>query len=410
MASGKKQRARSRDAVDQLDTTLFSKNQSAIRLERDFRFQRSRGGPWVNLGGVITDCGWSDTADPDASPVMTGTLSARLPEDVRDFLRDGDRIKLDCRWGGAWKEVWTMRVWTPSLSLPGRAFSCELMDDLFMLQQTQTTMDFAKTKKRPKGWKPHEIVTALARRYRFPVAKIPRSKHFISLRAPSNASVFEMIRLAYKKESAKTGRDYVMGWSSKGLTISPVSARSPAWHFSTQIRDAEYATKRGSHFCTSLLMRCTVKEKGKTKKLKLRVISKTGVNRYGYIEKTKVAKDPDNETELRRVGQHLLARRMVPERSLSFTHGGVPFLKAGEAARVTIEELGLKRTKPTKTRQDQGLVIVEKVDHSLTAGDYVMNITARFDPFASRADIIHADAEKRAKKRRKRQTKKEGKK
>ncbi len=393
----------------QLDATVFSPNLSAVSLKEDFRIRRNRGGPWVDLGGVVTDCQWTDSAGPDASPVVEGSLSAILPEGhlvgASPMLRDGDQVRLDVFWAGKWREVWTTRVYEPEATTDN-SFSCTLYDDLYLLQQTKTQMDFVKNKGRKKGWRAHEIVRALSERYRFPVGSIVRGTRYSSLRAPADANLLDIIRLAYKRESEHTGRDYYVSWRNGKLSVLPVSTKNTPWHFSVHVQSASYAETRSESFCTSLLMRCTIKENGKKVKVKMRVMNEKAITRYGYIEKSKVAKTPDNRPELKRMGQHLLARRMVPKRTVSFEHPGVALIKAGEAARLTIEELGIRRTQRTKEKQDQGLIILEQISHSLSAGSYSMSVTCRFDPFATRADIIHGDHEARVKKAKERAKKK----
>jgi hypothetical protein len=130
-------------------------------------------------------------------------------------------------------------------------------------------------------------------------------------------------------------------------------------------------------------------------KVKLKaVVSKKGVQRYGYIEREqKYAYRVESKRELRLRAQRSLARSMRPVRLLeNFTHPGIASLRRGDAIRVSIPSEGYIGA--------QGIVFVIGVTHTLSAGDYTMTMTLGLhDPMDPNKIRAEREAALRARKR-----------
>jgi len=114
-----------------------------------------------------------------------------------------------------------------------------------------------------------------------------------------------------------------------------------------------------------------------------RALERAFTARYGVVHQSITLKGIDSLAEARKRGLAKLAQVMKPARTLSFTHPGVIGIRRGQALRLRDWESGAWL-----------VVWVQEVRHSVSAGDYSIEVTVQFtDPFKMTA------ADKRAEKR-----------
>lgn len=381
-----------------LDRRLFSADRPALHVgEQEFRFTRlSPSHAPLPLDGIIEGADWVDDSQ---TPVLTGTVTLRkpdAPQQSRLRVDDGHQIRCEVLWQGTWREVWTMRVWQPDLTLPDRAWTFQVYDDLYLLQQTRTDLDYKRTKSGPhaNGWRADEVVTDLAQRFRFKVGSLVKGSFRIrNLALADNVSIYSAIKSAYQHEADHSGRSFLIRWRNGALHVTTVDDESVPYVFAHQMTNISLRRERKESFATALTMHGKSGSGKKKSKMKVTVVNEAAVKQFGYIHKLKTSTNADNTDELRRQGKRLLAARCYRPRVVSFDHPGVAFLRSGDALQVSVPDEGLVGR--------EGICFARTVSHSLSAGNYTMTVEAAFEPLRTQGGLIQQaeDKKKRATKR-----------
>ncbi|HXI94951.1 MAG TPA: hypothetical protein VNG04_02390, partial [Candidatus Acidoferrum sp.] len=112
----------------------------------------------VPLGRKATTVSWSDEGD-----TLSGALTVRRPWRLKPGsapITRGDGVRLEVKWGGRWKELWTLWVQgEPEANLITGEVNCELGDELYPLKKNERDWEFKAAKKGPrrKGWMADEV-------------------------------------------------------------------------------------------------------------------------------------------------------------------------------------------------------------------------------------------------------------
>lgn len=337
------------------------------------------------VDGILPGLDWSDTG-----PVLTGTISLMNDDDQRPKLQigNGDRVRLQVRWQGKWSDLWTMRIWDPQDDVVNESYSGTLFDDLHVLEISTDDFHFRRHKtKRPHGYKCHEILIAIARRYKIPLGKVARGTYDIKNLEMNDVSPLDVIVRAYRLERQHSGRRFVMRFRSGKLEVVPLQRNPVLYVLQSQLQAAVIGIETPDNYATALTGRwVTKKKKGH--------MMVTGNLDRGFVHKQAgllTGIDSRHEAEVRL--KHMLAQRQSIKPAIPITHALIPFVRRGDATQVLIPSRGISG--------DKSLLWVSSGEYHLSAGDATMDLEFSWtDPIASaEAAQKAADKAKRAAKR-----------
>lgn len=329
---------------------------------------RGAGRPPLDLSSVFESADWTD-----ASAILEGSITLRMPPRKVD-LSEGHVIVLKHARtaNGTFREVWRMRIASPSVSYRDGGWTMALQDDLALLKRSKDDWDYRKSKKKPRGWLSHEIVADVARRYGFTVGRIPRGRERILKLVKTNASPYDVILAALLKEKQATKENVVLGWSNGKLTVDRLHRSAEMLVLGPLLIDATYQATLPEGFATELTVHGTTSpKKGKKVKVERRVVSRAAQRRYGKIHQRFKAEDIDSVADAVRAGKRQLAELAKPQRELSVTVPGTPRLRRGAAARIVLPDIGLR-----------AIVFAKEVRHAVGPGSYTIDLVCDFtDPY-----------------------------
>ena len=343
------------------------------------------------LTSLVTSLSWSDSA-----PVLTGDLQVQDPSSGKptvDILA-GDQIQLQGRSlsAGVWNEVWRMRVQGTTTSLKAGTRAWTLADDLQNLADSVDDFRFARKKGHRRGWLASEVIRYVCRRYGIKVGALPRTTYRIKNLTKKAASPLDVITDAMKTERVHTGRRYVMRFRRGKLFITPLVREALVYEMGPTIIDATFTTAKDPRFATDLtVLGSSSTHKGKDgkkhkvakpHKITVRVTSPKSSRRFGVVHRSITLKGIDSRAEARSRGLHEITKSLKPVRTFTFTHPGILGVRRGQAMRLAFPERGLAQ-----------VVWITELRHSVSGGDYSMEVTVMFDdPFKlTKADRVARD-------------------
>ncbi len=416
----KAQQQRRNSSKGKLRRTNFKKLYNGKHPDYDLDEQEIRVSALVGSGGrgnfmrldlLAESVTWEDAGVP-----MTGTVALKNPDDPsgellvnRTRLGHGTVIKCDLARGGAFKELWRMRVWDPESSLEEDSFTFPLYDDLKFLRESRDDFIFrANKKRRKKGWRADQILREVARRYKIPLGKIAKGKHYIKKLEMRNVSPIDVIIKAYRLERQATGRRFVLSWRRGGLHVVPLARGQVMYKFGPHIMGGTVTMKRPKGFCTALTARCTTGKGRNKKKIVVKVKSKKGVKKFGYIHRQINIPDCETKAELKRKAIRELSDRMHIKEKVSFSHPDVAVLRRGDIIDFQgMQDHGLTGKRDRTTGQHDDIAWVSRVSHTWTGGTYTAEVeTGIKDPFRDYFEKLRErDEKERDKKRKKKKAK-----
>lgn len=328
----------------------------------------------LRIDDVVTSLEWRSIP---GDPVLSGSMIVQRPE-IGDMLKlyEGHVLKCDVKWGGVWRELFRMRLSDMQEQLDG-TMSFELADDGKLLQASTDDWHFTKSSKRgkPRGWRCHEIVREVCKRYKIPMGKITAGKHYITDLHMQNATPMAVIQRAYALERANTGKRFVIRWEAGKLNILPMRRNAILYILGPQIIDAAVGKEaRDEKFATAVTVRATLKGAGTRKRRKITVIvqDKKAVARNGWIHTHLAGGDVKSVAEAREKGRRYLNKHALRKRTLtSLQHPGVAFIRRGDAIRVSLPPYGYYA--------QHGIAFVSAGVWTLRGGDFQMSLDFVFD-------------------------------
>jgi hypothetical protein len=374
---------------------VYQRDLEPLALEQqEFRVRLLRPShPPMALGGLVESVTWR--GDP-GDPVMHGEITVRYPDFAdRQPVRRGHRVRLDVRWGGEWKEVFTMRLYKPREDPASGTITYEMHDDGYLLQLSRDEFEYRKGKKRhKKGWKCHQIAKDIARQYRIPLGRIAEGKHFIKV-LEMRGSPMQALQRAYALEKAHTGRRFVIRFNKGQLDILPLQRNALLYRLGPQLTTALLSDDTDdARWATAVTVKATVKQGKKTKKIETTIFDDPRIKKYGVIHKVKRAgPNVDSRDEARTLGKRYIAKHSEREDSLEITHPGIAFIRRGDAVAVRIPRVAVD--------DQDGIMFVASHQHSLAGGEFTMSLTLSFDdPYVpAKKRRKKKDKETRARKR-----------
>lgn len=372
------------------DFDISSQRFRAMLLRHD----APRGQRITNVDQLTESIEWR--AQP-GNPVLEGTLQVRPPEvGPRFSLHDGHVLKLDVYWGGRWREVWRMGLYDGQTALDGsRTF--EMYDDGRRLQDSEDYWHFTKSKAKgkPKGWKAHEIVREVARRYRIPVGKIAEGTHYIT-DISGKMSPMQVLQRAYAIERRATGKRFVIRWHNGKLNILPMRRNPLMYVLGDLIESADVGREaRDEKFATAVTVRATAKgKKRKREKIVYRHADEKAIAREGFVHKVIDGADVKDLTDAARKAKRYLLKHARRKRTIAgIEHRGIAFLRRGDAIQVHLPEQHLTGR--------LGIAFISSGSWRLAGGDFTMSLDVTVDDPYKSAKNKRKDQDKktRAKKR-----------
>lgn len=367
---------------------------------------RTEPGREVDITGMATLITWAEEGI-----TTTGTINVASPDpmeraDRKYLVGDGDRIKFDGWWGGRWRNIFVMRVKDPNDDLATREGTFTLADDSELIGMNEGDFKFKKEKKRrPKGWKCHQVAIKVAHDWKFPLGHVAKGTKDITNLVEHGVSPIDVISKAYKEERDYTGRRFVFSWKHGRLHITKLRRNPILYALREQIVAATVTRSRGPKFFTALELTATLKgEKSnkKAKKIKAVVVSHKAAKRYGYIRKQhKLKRSVKSRQEMIDIGRRIIAKK-IRERTLpeiQLTHTGIPWIRRGDAIEINLPEYGFTH-KPRSVPPFEGgsydIVFVNSISHTVDVSGHTMDMSFTIkDPVAEQASDIREARDRR---------------
>lgn len=337
-------------------------------------------GSSANLDPLIESISWDDK---DA--VLTGEITFRDPGYTRvPDIGEGDEFVLTCIDGGAHGEtgvVWRMRCTEPFRAFKGGVRTLQLANALYWLSRSVDDFRYVRGKLHKNGWTADQILKDIAVRYGIPTGTIVGASHRIKNLTMLNASPLDVIGAAYTREKRYTANLYLISCRFGRLNVTPLRRSRRLLELGPTLIDAGFRKVMQDEFATALTVRATGKlDKGKDKqgnprtearKIVVKVRSPGAIKRYGYVHNVYDATDADSEAEARTAGLRRLVEVAKTEKQLTLAHPGIPDIQRGDAIKAKLADAALNQ-----------VIYITDVRHTLTAGDYRMDLEVTFkDPW-----------------------------
>jgi hypothetical protein len=328
--------------------------------------------PPLSLDDVVTAFEWERSG-----AVMTGALTfgdpalRRLP----GLVRKGDVVRCEVRTrpGAAWRALWEMTVVSPTRSVADRTTTLQLRSRLRPAQLTRHHWRFRKGGTHPNGWTADQITRSACARFRVKIGDLPRGRHRITKLVDKSASVVEIVTAAWQQEREQTGRRFDVSIARGVLDVREVRRPGYMLQMGPTLQDAVVSEGVAAGFASAVVVTSTVKRKGSKKRRKLRVlvVDKARVRRYGYVRRHVHKADLSTIAEARRYGKRWLARTAQPWQQITLTHPGIPWVQRGDGVRLNLPDELLTAD-----------VWLLGASHRVDPGAYTMTLTATVtDPF-----------------------------
>lgn len=381
MAASTNKKREGKDRNKQDDIRNYWQKRKAPLAVRDYRWRvyAYRGNiknpkrRWVRLDSMVTAMSWEDTL------IQTAQISLINPRESLNII-EGHKIVVHYsanRDGKNWTKLWALRVTSVTISPGNDSIEIEAADELEWLKKSKDDFSYRKGNgeskdKRPDGWYAHQIARDVAKRYGIKVGSLAKGKHSIKELVEKNASPLSIIEAAYKKEREETGYKYVIRMRNGKLFVTRLRRSRELLIYGGQALDAQITRRISERVATELTVRGKVKDGDKEKKETVRVRATKKIRRrYGHVHDFWTLDDPvDSIAAMRKRARREMAERQEPDREVTLTVQGHPGIQRGDAIRVALKDYGLV-----------DLVYVTGASHSVSPGQYTVDLTLSFDEF-----------------------------
>lgn len=366
---------------------------------------RGKGVRPFDVSDYVEQINWTD-----ASALLAGSVTLRKPDAAKLALGEGDLLRLDWRRLSStkWTELWRMRVGGPQdsqsvqINVKDNAVQYQLATDLALAQKSTGTFKYHKDKRHPKGWRVSQVIVDVCNRWHIPFWPIPRMSHLIKKATRTQASPVDFMQSMVAQHNNYEHGDYILRWRQGRLEVVRKQRSPHMLTISGTMIDATLTRTRRSDFATQLEVTATPdkatgrdakgKKKVKKRKITTTITKTTYVRRFGLIKRA-VRVHADSVAEARRKGTALLTKLLKPQQEVTFTHPGIPTLLRNHALTVALPDYGYRK-----------LLYVASVNHTVTPGDYTMDVTVRTtDPFEDKKKKVKQKKRDAATRRRRKQ-------
>lgn len=347
----------------------------------------------TSLDRKATSVSWSDEGDTLSASIIIRRSHRLKPGSVP--VSRGDGIRLEVRWAGQWKELWTLWVQgEPEVTLLTGEVSAELADELFPLKKNERDWEFKKAKKGPKskGWTADEVTRFVGKSERVRIGKLAQGTQRFEMKKMKGASGLEVVRRAYAHESNKTGRKFIIRMRNGRLNVLPLQRPGTLYEVrGIELEASTSGTPKQKRPVTVIEAKGRLKgNSGKDGKLEATVARPKTVRRLGRVVKQKNYGRIDSKDDLITQAKRDLAGELKVIRSATIQLPGIPFLEKGSTMKWVIDEPGWHgKTKLAKHPLDKAFVFVVGAQHSLTPESYTTTVQV------NQEDVYYDDEKKR---------------
>lgn len=335
----------------------------------------------------------------DERAAMSGNVQLRRPDPyTREALPigRGHRIRCTVNWGAHRFVLWTMRCEEPETTVDGDqvGLSVSLVDDMDLVERSEKDRTYRVTKRRKRGFFPHEMVAREAARDGIRVGRLARCEHRMSKVHMKRASLLDFAVKVYGHEHEKSGRKFVLRMQDGRFEVIPYQRNQTLYVLADEIRSAVISRSSSEKRPPTVLTGRGRVGKGKdAKKIKHTEYRRRMVARFGYTHKQKDYGRVESREELRRKVRRDLAKFYRVDSRASVQVQGVPFIRRGDGCEMLLESEGFKG--------DRRFVFCTSARHQVQQGTYTSELDlAVTDPFLK--DREKTEKEQREKKRRER--------
>ena len=318
----------------------------------------------LTIGNLVTEVSWARSG-----AVQTGSLTFEEPEGrwVPGILLKGDVVRLLAQDvpGGKWRLVWEMIAAAPVQDIAGRTWSADLSAKLEVAQKSRKGWRYAKDRKHKQGWRADEVARAAAQRMKVPLGDIVKGGVRLPTVSLKSGGVLDIVTKAYKMDRSRTARRYDVT-TARGV-LDVVELRRPAYMLpiGRYLIGAEQLDGINQKFASAVVVTSVSKSKTgkKRRRVRVTVVDKSRVRRYGYIERKVTENGLTSRAAARKFGKRWLARVATPIKEIRLEHPGIPWVNRGDAFDLSIARIRLRKT-----------VWVKGVEHTLTSSGYTMSL------------------------------------
>lgn len=336
--------------------------------------RRPRGG--VRLSDIDLDPLVSVVEWGREGAIMRGSLTLNVPgqREIPGLVTKGDivRMTVQASDGAPFRPLWEMTVTTPTQSIAAGQVELAMRSRLQPAQQSRSNWRYRTDKSHPKGWDARQVTVHAAKRFSVKLGNLPAATHKFAKLVDKAASVLEIVTQAWTKEREWSGRRFDVSVARGVLDVTELYKPRYMLLMGQQLIDAVIDEALVEPFASALVLSASVKTKGskKRRKLKVRVVDRARVRRYGYIVRNVTTHNEklDTPAELRRYARKLLAHRGSTFKTATLTHPGIPWVDRGAGVRVELPQAAVSAD-----------AYVTAVQHRLSAGSYEMDLTVTVD-------------------------------
>lgn len=335
----------------------------------------------------------------DSNAITQGTITLRMnPFDQsagENRLDQGDRIRLEAKVGTmAWREVWTMRCYRPQLTASNIQRNFVLVNDLDLLRQSEDNFYYRASGPdvisgglaKPGGWTGPEVIADVCKRYKVPLTCYSTTDKIGKIRV-RRGSPLEVIRNVLLRERRRNNRRLMIRWSQGRLYVVPLAKSPTLLNLGPTLIEAAFQSELPDQFGSAITIHGLQQfvygqdsggtPKAKRQKMHLEMENDVSRKLFGYVHRIVFSPDAKTDADLQAEGLAYLRAVMVPHRTLTLTHTGMPWLRRGDAIQLALGDPGLQKQ----------LIWVNTVQHVVTPQNYTMDFSVVFDdPYRDRRE------------------------
>ena len=370
----------------------------------------------LTLDSMVTGISWEDQR------VMTCSITLQHP--FRGMpVAEGHQVHVYVSSGnsGRWTKMWALQVEEVTIDDKTKTMTLTASDELAWLKKSKDDFVYKKgtgksKEKRPHGWRGDLIVRDVCKRYGIRVGAIVKCRRIFNKFDEKNISPLRVIEKVYEAERRKTGFKYIVSMRLGKLYVTRLRRSRDLLIYGGSALEASITRRVNKKIATELSVtghlegdggdekntedperkgKANKKDKNtkgdeqKKQEFALKAPEKVR-RRYGYIHQPVKLEDEKTIEALRRSAKLELADRMKPEREVTLTVPGNPFLRRGDAVKVAMPDEGFVE-----------LMYVTAASHTVSPGDYTVDLTLSMDEYYvdKKGEAIREQICKKAKKK-----------
>jgi hypothetical protein len=338
----------------------------------------------------------------DEGAMLTGTAQLRrpVPNDPSSLpIGRGHQLRCRVRYRDhvEWWELWRMRCSIPEVDYESGVVTVELTDDMNLLRGHIREWNFRKTKRRKNGWRAHAVAIDVCNTVGVRVGQLVQGTEWVT-KIKGRMSALDVIRKAYEVEHKETKRRYIVRMHDGRLNVVQYRRNRILYSVGDIIVSALLRREGKAQPTTVITGKAKVGKGSDAKKIEHTEFRRAVVQRFGYVHREKSYGKLDSKADLIKAIRRDLAEELEIRKSAEgISFPGIPFIRRGDACELDIPREGY--------RDEQAIVFVSRVAHSVTAQGYTTEIDViADDAYAEYREELEATLRKKRRRERKRRT------